>query len=226
MTSPAQIRSNQQNAQRSTGPRTEDGKAAVARNSTSHGLAGSHVVLPGEDAAAFDDLLETLRADHAPAGATEDFLLGQMAQAQWKLLRVALIEQQIMSAAMGEALQDNPSARLASLFLDGASASGALDRLARYESAARRVWFQALRQFTDLRRSYNVQKTRDIRDHRRQQAIQLDEAIEDFCKPPVTPTRIPPIADYGTNPIPGPSHLLPRVPLANQTKPDGPLPTA
>ncbi len=200
MTSPAQINANQQNAKRSTGPRTPDGKAAVARNSTSHGLAGSHIVLPGEDAAGFDALLETLRAEHTPSGVTEDFLLQQMAQAQWKLLRVALIEQQILSVAMGEPQQDSPSARLANLFLDGASAAGALDRLARYETAARRVWFQSLKQLTALHRASDVRNTRDIRGQRREQNLQIDKAIEEFCKPPVSRT----MPYYGTNPIPLP----------------------
>ncbi len=38
MTSPAKIRANRRNAQRSTGPRTRDGKAIVARNALRHGL--------------------------------------------------------------------------------------------------------------------------------------------------------------------------------------------
>jgi len=191
MTSPAQIIANQRNAQQSTGPRTPDGKAAVARNSTMHGLAGSHIVLPGEDAAHFDALLETLRNEHSPSGATEDFLIQQMAQSQWKLQRAALIEQQILSVAMGEPMQDNASSRLAHIFLDGSSAAKALDRLARYEAAARRLWFQSLKQFTDLRRASSVQKASDVRGRQRHQNLFIDKAIEEFCRPfpPCAPTQ-------------------------------------
>ncbi len=202
MSSNAQINANQNNAQLSTGPRTPDGKAVVARNATSQGLAGSHVVLPGEDPAGFDALLETLCAEHDPSSATEDFLIQQMAQSQWKLLRVARIEQQILFAAMGdESIADRPAARMANLFLDGVSAAQALDRLARYEAAARRVWFQSLKQLTDLRRTSNVQKTRDIGNLRREQAIQFDQAIEEFCRPPANRDS-PDLANYRTNPIP------------------------
>ncbi len=202
MTSPAQIIANQRNAQQSTGPRTPDGKAAVARNSTMHGLAGSHIVLPGEDAAHFDALLETLRNEHSPSGATEDFLIQQMAQSQWKLQRAALIEQQILSVAMGEPMRDNASSRLAHIFLDGSSAAKALDRLARYEAAARRLWFQSLKQFTDLRRASSVQKERDVRGRQRHQNLFIDKAIEEFCRPPVSSMRPNTMPDYGTNPIP------------------------
>ena len=203
MTAPAQISANQQNAKRSTGPITPDGKAAVARNATSHGLAGSHLVLPGEDAADFDALLETLRSEHSPSGVTQDFLVQQMAQAQWKLPRAARIEQQILFAAMGdESIVERPAARLANIFLDGVSAAQALERLARYEASARRAWFQSLKQLTDLRRGSNVQKTRDIRENHHQQVLQIDKVIDDFCKPPIASPRPGTITDYRTNPIP------------------------
>ena len=199
MSSNAQINANQRNAQHSTGPLTPEGKAVVARNATSHGLAGAHLVLPGEDPAAFDSLLESLRTEHIPASPTEDFLIQQMAQSQWKLLRVAAIEQQILFAAMGDdSIVDRPASRLANIFLEGASAAQALDRLARYEAAARRVWFQSLRQIADLRRSSSVRKTRDITNLHRQQAIEIDHAIDDFCRPPAPNYRTKPISQPPT----------------------------
>ncbi len=203
MTSPAQINANQQNAKRSTGPITPDGKAAVARNATSHGLAGSHLVLPGEDAADFDALLETLRSEHSPSGVTQDFLVQQMAQAQRKLPRAARIEQQILFAAMGdESIVERPAARLANIFLDGVSAAQALERLARYEASARRAWFQSLKQLTDLPRGSNVQKTRDTPENPHHQVLQIDKVLDDFCKPPIASPRPGTITDYRTNPIP------------------------
>jgi hypothetical protein len=49
MATPAQIIANQANAQRSTGPRTVEGKQASSANATSHGLTSRSTVLPGED---------------------------------------------------------------------------------------------------------------------------------------------------------------------------------
>ena len=67
MASEAQIRANQQNAQRSTGPVTPGGKEQSRRNALKHGLTGAGVVLPAADAAeverravAFADELEAV----------------------------------------------------------------------------------------------------------------------------------------------------------------------
>jgi hypothetical protein len=50
----AQIRANRENAQHSTGPITESGKAASGLNNFRHGLAAAFCVLPSEDQDAFD----------------------------------------------------------------------------------------------------------------------------------------------------------------------------
>ena len=46
---PAQRAANRLNAQRSTGPKSVEGKEAARRNSLKHGLTGGGVVIPGED---------------------------------------------------------------------------------------------------------------------------------------------------------------------------------
>ena len=47
--SPARLATNRQNAQRSTGPKTEEGKARSRRNTFRHGLAGQGNLLMDED---------------------------------------------------------------------------------------------------------------------------------------------------------------------------------
>ena len=46
---PAQIHANRQNAVRSTGPKSVEGKETARRNALKHGLTGGGVVIPGED---------------------------------------------------------------------------------------------------------------------------------------------------------------------------------
>jgi hypothetical protein len=48
MTSTKQIEANRRNALASTGPRTQEGKAIVARNAVKHGLTAQSVLLPDE----------------------------------------------------------------------------------------------------------------------------------------------------------------------------------
>ncbi|WP_435016127.1 hypothetical protein TA3x_003687 [Tundrisphaera sp. TA3] len=50
--SPAKIEANRRNAARSTGPKTEEGKAICRRAALKHGLTGRGIVLPVEDEAA------------------------------------------------------------------------------------------------------------------------------------------------------------------------------
>ena len=47
--SPRQCAANQANALRSTGPRTQAGKARVSRNAVQHGLRGHFQLIAGED---------------------------------------------------------------------------------------------------------------------------------------------------------------------------------
>ena len=74
---------NRANAQLSTGPRTPTGKCTSSRNALKHGLAAGTLIIPGEDPAAFESLLESLLTEHQPANTTEELLVHQMAQSFW-----------------------------------------------------------------------------------------------------------------------------------------------
>ena len=67
-TSPARIAANQLNARKSTGPRTDAGKAVSRQNAFKHGLTGAGVVIPGEDHAAIVHLVEGFTAEFALEG--------------------------------------------------------------------------------------------------------------------------------------------------------------
>ena len=88
MTSQAKIDANRRNAQRSTGPRTEEGKAISARNALKHGLASPKLILFDETEDEFEDFYQALREAHAPADAGEAALVERIAVAHWRLRRV------------------------------------------------------------------------------------------------------------------------------------------
>ena len=71
MTSRAQTEANRQNAARSTGPRTPDGKARAARNATKHGLLARGVVIFDEKPDAYEELRDTIFYELEPVGVCE-----------------------------------------------------------------------------------------------------------------------------------------------------------
>jgi hypothetical protein len=91
----AQIAANRANSQLSTGPRTEEGKAASSRNHTSHGLTyngGMFVLLPWENAKEYDQLVVDLKSEHRPMSRTEMILVERMAQHHWLRNRAGLLQ--------------------------------------------------------------------------------------------------------------------------------------
>lgn len=69
MSTNAQIAANQANSQHSSGPKTNDGKAASCLNNLKYGLTGSSFcVLPWENEAEYDTLHTALRSSLEPHG--------------------------------------------------------------------------------------------------------------------------------------------------------------
>ena len=55
-----QIEANRKNAQKSTGPKSAQGKADVAKNATKHGLTAQNVIIKGENPEEFEGRLKKL----------------------------------------------------------------------------------------------------------------------------------------------------------------------
>ncbi len=92
MSTAAQIEANRQNATLSTGPRTEEGKTASSQNRFQHGFCGCFRVLSCEDVDAYNDLLDSLRAEHKPLTPTEGILVERMAQHHWLGQRAQVLQ--------------------------------------------------------------------------------------------------------------------------------------
>src|SRR5216683_1966328 len=88
MPSDRQLAANKKNAQKSTGPKTPEGRAAVRLNGVKHGLTAETIVLKGESQADFTNLMDSYEAEHAPATPTEETLVVQLALAAWRLRRL------------------------------------------------------------------------------------------------------------------------------------------
>jgi hypothetical protein len=92
MITSSQIAANQANAQRSTGPKTPEGKAVSCLNRFKHGCTGAFNVLPWESQDEFDMLVGSLRDEHKPCGVTEMILVDKMAQALWLSKRAQMLQ--------------------------------------------------------------------------------------------------------------------------------------
>lgn len=106
--SDAQIQANRLNAQRSTGPQTENGKRAVRYNALKHGLLAEASLLPGEDAALFRLLAEEIRAQFEPVGELEHLLVDRITSCAWRLRRVVLVEAGLFVARLNNAIANKP----------------------------------------------------------------------------------------------------------------------
>ena len=97
MTSDIQLEANRTNAQKSTGPTSEAGKAAVRFNATRHGLTGQVACMAWEDRDAFNQFCASIVADLKPEGAIETQLAQSIAEDHWRLNRARAIEENLFA---------------------------------------------------------------------------------------------------------------------------------
>ncbi len=162
MATKAQVAANRRNAEKSTGPRTPEGKTTVAQNAVKHGLSGRADVIKGEDLAEFDRHREALLAELKPRGAVESMLVERVVSLSWRLERVGRMQNEVFDALLAN--EATPLAKLARSLVPGKKAeddgldlgravikdfanSRVLDRLLMYE---RRMENSLLKTLNDL----------------------------------------------------------------------------
>ncbi|HVN06172.1 MAG TPA: hypothetical protein VMT86_17240 [Bryobacteraceae bacterium] len=113
MASDLQIAANRRNARKSTGPRSPEGKARVACNALRHGLrARTTIILPEENPEEFYELHAAIQAHYQPQNPPEQHLVGDMANAEWKLARSERLEADLWAEDMPASVRSLHLARL------------------------------------------------------------------------------------------------------------------
>ena len=95
--SDARLAANRANSQHSTGPRTSTGKAKSSLNAIKTGLTGQTVVLPTDDAAAYQSHVDRHFTKYSPATDDEHTLVQSVADTAWRLLRIPPLEAAVYS---------------------------------------------------------------------------------------------------------------------------------
>lgn len=93
----AQSETSRRNGARSRGPRTQEGRARIARAATRHGLIGRFVLLPGE-ARAFRRLRASWMARFAPRDEAEAAAVDKLVAAIWRERRLEALESRLTAA--------------------------------------------------------------------------------------------------------------------------------
>jgi len=173
MASTAQIVANRRNCQKSTGPRTGEGKAIACQNSLRHGLTSRQDVIRSEDQGEFDLHRERMLDELAPVGPVESMLAERIASLSWRLKRAGRIQNQAIDslitgahlsplAKLGESLMpkigrsaksesdaDDADLTLGCMAVKDFADSRVLDRLLMYE---RRMEHSLYRSIVEIQR--------------------------------------------------------------------------
>lgn len=154
MATQAQITANRQNAQSSTGAKTQEGKAASSRNATKHGLSSSFNVLAHENQDEFDALLNRLEQEHKPSNHHQVFLVGQLGKTWWLLCRAQRLEAKAFDHMAGAGFdEDDADGRIVTqMFKTNPNAYVSLQR---YATQAERSYYKAYRELKAAKQIQN-----------------------------------------------------------------------
>ena len=132
MATPRQLAANRANSQKSTGPRTPEGKAKSKLNAVSHGFGAATFFLDEENPDDFYGLLADLVRELQPATHVQQILVEKMAHNQWLSLRAIRLQSRTLRFHM-ERVDDPVPQDLALLI--------------RYQTAADRAFHKAHTEF-------------------------------------------------------------------------------
>ena len=167
MSTPNRTEINRANSQHSTGPKTPEGKKHSSLNALRHGLTGQIVVMPSEDLEAYQSHLKSFADEYRPQGATEANLVQALADASWRLNRVAALETNLLTLGIAADLNpitDAPSQVRDALSIVAAleSQSKALANLSMHSQRLSRQFERTVAQLRDLQKTRRVHEQHEL----------------------------------------------------------------
>jgi len=156
MSTEKQLEANRQNAEKSTGPKTAEGKVVAKLNAVRHGLLSKELLVPREDKGALQEFSNRLREELRPQGALEELLMVRIVAAAWRLQRILRFERELFKADLEESqrlwarfnLDEKPKPTLGE-----AVSEKTYDKIIRYEAHIERTLYRAMHQLERVQRS-------------------------------------------------------------------------
>ncbi len=179
-----QTRASRENAKKSTGPRTPQGKARSSKNALKHGLLALDSVIPGEDPADFDRHLTLYEDTYNPANCIERELVLQIADSAWRMRRLSRIEATVMTAGiertrvhqqtyLPERMREGHEGKLQLLGASMLERTKLLNNLARYDGHLNRRFHRAVELMMKIRK-----EDRKLREAEKQDATNRDRGVD------------------------------------------------
>src|SRR4051794_2090080 len=108
MVSEKKLEANRRNAQKSTGPKTDEGKAKTSQNALTHGIfAIQFHILPGENEAEYAAFHGDVLRDLAPCGIIQREMVDDIVQTRWRLRRLSKLEAHSILEAYAKILKEH-----------------------------------------------------------------------------------------------------------------------
>jgi hypothetical protein len=171
----AQALANRENARKSTGPRTEEGRKRSSLNACRHNLTGGPALSPKEDPAAYQAHLEKYEDDYGPDSETEQFIVRQIADAAWRLNRLARMEDDLMAMSANPFAEENDNLLLR------------LERLQRYRKSIEATFLRYRKEWREVLH----RASEDLKDEQRIADVKYKISFANFLRVPETPSPSP-----------------------------------
>jgi hypothetical protein len=205
MATALQLAANRRNAQKSTGPRTAEGKKAVRLNAVKHGMTAKVIVMPHESAPDYHEIRAALIEDYAPATSQELMLVDQVAAGYWRTIRArrfetAMFDNQLRTHKRVAGMDPRPDPvkddEGCAVILQ-AESSDSLRNYFRYDGAISRDYYRAI---AALERAQAARRREEDRRERkaRQQERELDRILNRPDPDTIAaPSNDPPVGSSG-----------------------------
>jgi len=196
------------NGAKSKGPITPEGKSKSSKNALSHGLtANVHTVLHFESSAAYTENLDAWVDNLRPADKVELRVVNTIANLQWRLERLALMETSLLNVEMAQSFEDTLAnfkyiddvGALAAAWKASSGKGNGLDLLRRYLATLQNQFNGTFKMFEKLearRRDPSRLKNAQFEDEYKRPTF--DSAIvddpepeESIEEPSTTPSEVP-----------------------------------